>query len=121
MLSPGNAPKGRGSVQAEIYHSPHRGLPCSLASLPERVIEELIGLGVLRSASEVLWARAREVPRANVVFDHDRRRALRVITPWLREQGILLAGRYGEWGYHWTDDATRSGWAAADALLGRSG
>jgi protoporphyrinogen oxidase len=121
MLSARNAPDGRGSVQAEIYHSPHRPLPCEVAALPERVGRELVGLGVLGSTREIIWSRAREVPRANVVFDHDRRPALGVITPWLGDHGIVLAGRYGEWGYHWTDDATRSGWAAADAILHGSG
>jgi protoporphyrinogen oxidase len=117
-LSPNNAPEGKGSIQAEVYYSARRPLPCDAALLPDRVVEELVSIGVLRSSSEVLWARCREVPFANVVFDHSRRDALSTIRPWIEAQGIVLAGRYGEWGYHWTDDAVRSGWQAVAAVLG---
>lgn len=120
MLSPANAPRGHGAIQAEIYHSRGRALPCSPALLPERVISELFAIGVLHSKSEVLWARHREVPYANVVFDHHRSQALDTIRPWIEERGIVLAGRYGEWGYFWTDDAARSGWSAADSVLKRT-
>jgi protoporphyrinogen oxidase len=113
MLSPANAPEGRGAIQAEVYHSKHRPLPCAPAALPGRVIDELVAIGVLGSPAEVIWARHREIPYANVVFDHRRAPALAIIRPWVEGEGIFLAGRYGEWGYHWTDDATRSGWAAA--------
>jgi hypothetical protein len=85
--------------------------------LPERVVAELVRMGILRSKEEVLWARSREVRYANVVFDRRRSPALTVILPWLSEQGILSAGRYGEWAYYWTDDAVRSGWRAADRVL----
>jgi protoporphyrinogen oxidase len=117
MLSPANAPEGCGAIQVEVYHSPHRRLPCAPESLPTRVVEELVRLNVLASPGEVMWVRHREVPYANVVFDLRRAPALDTILPWVRDAGIVLAGRYGEWGYHWTDDATRSGWQAAQHVL----
>lgn len=120
MLSSFNAPEGRGSIQAEVYHSRRRPLPCDPALLPERVVDELISVGVLHSRSEVLWARHREVRYANVVFDHQRTHALRTIRPWIEDLGIVPAGRYGEWRYFWTDDAARSGWAAAASVLGEN-
>jgi protoporphyrinogen oxidase len=82
-------------------------------------VNELQELGILRSPSDVLWAEHREVPYANVVFTLDRAAALNVILPWIKQAGIVLAGRYGEWAYHWTDDAVRAGWAAADLVLER--
>ena len=117
MLSPENAPPGSGSIQVEVYHSRSRPLPCAPASLPDRVVAELVRLGVLESAGEVIWARHREVQYGNVVFDHQRAAALGTIRPWLKEHGVESAGRYGEWAYFWTDDATRSGWAAAARIL----
>lgn len=118
LLSPSNAPPGMGSIQLEIYHSRHRPLPSSPASLPERAIDELVRMRILESADEVLWARHREVKYANVVFDHNRAEALSVLEPWAIQNGIILAGRYGEWGYHWTDDSVLSGWSAAEKILG---
>jgi protoporphyrinogen oxidase len=82
------------------------------------VVDELVQIGVLCNRDEVLWAHAQEIPHANVVFDHQRAPALAVILPWLKAQGVHLAGRYAEWAYYWTDDATRAGWAAAEAVLG---
>lgn len=117
MFAAANAPPGRGSIQVEVYHSRYRPLETDPASLPERVVAELVRMGVLRRADEVLWARHREVPYANVVFDHQRSPALSVILPWFKGHDVLLAGRYAEWGYHWTDDATRSGWAAAAQIV----
>ena len=117
MLSPHNAPPGRGAVQLEVYYSPHRPLPCPRAALAERVVGELVQLGILRGRDEVLWTRCQDVRWANVVFDHRRAPALATILPWVAAQGILLAGRYAEWAYSWTDDAVRAGWAAADAVL----
>lgn len=115
MLAPKNAPPGCGSIQLEVYHSKHRPLPCRAPELPQRVVRELVALKILRSESEVLWARHREIQYANVIFDHARAGALAILLPWLKSVGILLAGRYGEWNYAWTDDAVKSGWAAAEA------
>jgi len=117
MLAASNAPEGCGAIQVEVYHSRHRPLPCAPESLPGRAVEELVRLKVLASPGEVMWARHREVPYANVAFDHRRSAALDTIVPWVKSVGVALAGRYGEWGYHWTDDATRSGWDAARSIL----
>lgn len=120
MLSRDNTPAGMGSVQCEVYYSRHRGLPDAVELLADRVVDELVRLEILESREEVLFTHTRDVRYANVVFDHNRQPALDVILPWVQSRGIVLAGRYAEWGYHWTDDATRSGWAAADLILGRN-
>ena len=117
LLAPANAPAGKGAIQLEIYHSRMKPLTQSPASLPGRVVDELVRLKILRDRGEVLWARHREIPYANVIFDHARAPALDVIRPWLSDNGIVTAGRYGEWGYHWTDDAVRAGWAAAESVM----
>jgi protoporphyrinogen oxidase len=116
-LAQSNAPSGRGSVQAEVYFSRHRPLPSSIESLTNLVVEDLVRMGILAHPSEVLWGRTRVVPYANIVFDHGRAVAVDKIRRWIEGLGIELAGRYGEWGYHWTDDATRSGWNAAERVL----
>jgi hypothetical protein len=117
MLAPANAPAGQGSIQLEIYHSRKKPLTQSPESLPGRVVDELTRLKILSNRGEVIWARHREIRYANVIFDHARVPALAVIQPWLETNGIITAGRYGEWGYHWTDDATKAGWAAAEKTL----
>lgn len=118
MLAPSMSPAGQGSLQAEVYFSRERPLPDPPDALPQRVTAELVRMGVLRSADEVLAGRARTLSYANVVFDHDRAPALAVIKPFLAEHGVVLAGRYGEWEYQWTDDAANSGWRAAATVVG---
>ena len=57
------------------------------------------------------------MPYANVIFDHDRAPALEIVHGYLDEVGIAWAGRYGEWGYQWTDESFVSGERAVDRVL----
>jgi protoporphyrinogen oxidase len=119
MLASGNAPSGCGNVQLEVYFGAHKPLPDTPANVASTVVDELVHLGILKNRDEVLWVRDRVVPFANVLFDHDRKPALDIIRPWLATTGIEVAGRYGEWGYLWTDDSLASGWSAAERVCAR--
>jgi hypothetical protein len=48
-----------------------------------------------------------------VIFDLDRTAALATVHGFLNDVAIRYAGRYGEWGYMWTDESYKSGEAAA--------
>jgi protoporphyrinogen oxidase len=115
-MSPHNAPEGCGSVQVEVYHSKYRALPCR--DILNRVMEELIGLQILRPDDRILVAREQHLPYANVLFDHNRAPNLAIVQAYLAEQGVQCCGRYGEWAYFWTDDSVVSGWKAAERALG---
>ncbi|BCJ33864.1 O-antigen synthesis protein WbyH [Actinocatenispora thailandica] len=113
------APAGCSSVQAEVYFSRERPLRQDPARTADRVVGELIRVGILRDQSEVLFSRVRVIPYANVVVNQRHASALSVIRPFVAECGITLAGRYGEWKYYWTDDAIHSGWRAAAGVTER--
>ena len=49
----------------------------------------------------------------------DRRAALETVFAYLEELGIATCGRYGRWGYHWTDESFVSGEEAAQEVLDR--
>ncbi len=118
MLSPNNVPPGAGSIQAEVYYSAkYRPLDRSPEKCIEPVINDLKRCGLLRPDDSILHRSARLVPYANVIFDLDRPAALATVRGYLQEIGIETAGRYGEWGYHWTDEAYESGERAAQRLL----
>lgn len=117
-LSPSMAPRGLGSIQAEIYFSRERPLGTAAGELVPRVVNELIKIGILRDSTDVVASRVRIVPYANVVYDHRRAPALAVIMPFIQQCGITLAGRYAEWEYYWTDDAANAGWRAGAAVTG---
>jgi hypothetical protein len=57
------------------------------------------------------------VPHANVIFDLNRAAALKVVHGYLDDLKIAYCGRYGDWGYMWTDESYISGERAAEAAL----
>jgi protoporphyrinogen oxidase len=118
MLSPTNVPQGCGSVQAEVYFSSkYRPLTQEPSALVEPVIRDLRRCGLLRENDEILTSHASVVKYANVIFDLDRSAALATVHGYLDDIGIRYCGRYGDWGYMWTDESFLSGERAADAAL----
>ncbi len=120
MLSPNSVPPGGGSIQAEVYYSDkYRPLDREPEECIAPVIRDLQRCGILREDDEILYQRAVRVPYANVIFDHERSPALELVRGYLDQVGIETCGRYGEWGYHWTDEAFLSGENAAQRVLDR--
>ena len=118
QLSPNMVPPGHGSFQAEIYFS-DKYLP--LAAKPEDYIEpvlkDLLRTGLMREEDKVRHTSALYVPYGNIIHDHDKIPALSLIHGYMNEIGIGLAGRYGLWGYQWTDEAFLTGEEAAQAVI----
>jgi protoporphyrinogen oxidase len=136
LLSPHNAPEGKTGVQVEVYFSKYRPLCESFEHVAGKVCEELVEMGLVRSLDAIESVHTKWVPWANVIFDHERREALRTILDWLEpfglareddelepttdwhnkldgvgpgEQKLFLAGRYAQWKYYWTDDCVLQG------------
>jgi protoporphyrinogen oxidase len=118
MLSASNAPKGTGSVQAEVYFSekykPFTGSP---EHWVQPVISDLRRCGILRETDRILCSKAMLLRYANIIFDLDRPVALKTVHSYLDDVGIAYCGRYGDWGYMWTDESFRSGERAAETAL----
>lgn len=105
-------PPGKSSLYVELVErrapSPERAL--------EGVVSGLMELGLLRSPADIELCRLRRIDHAYVIYDHAYRAALDVIEPFLTQQRILSAGRYGAWNYSSMEDALLMGKrAAADA------
>jgi protoporphyrinogen oxidase len=122
MLSARNAPAGCGGIQAEVYFSdkykPFSGTPDDWI---EPVIRDLRRCGLLRDDDKVLSRKAMFLRYANVIFDLDRAAALKTVHGYLDEVGVAYCGRYGDWGYMWTDESFISGEKAADKALSSLG
>lgn len=118
MLSATNVPEGCGNIQAEVYFSrkykPFTGAP---EAWIEPVIADLRRCGLLRENDKVLSRGAMLLPYANIIFDLDRKAALATVHGYLDELGIGYCGRYGDWGYMWTDESFISGERAAERVL----
>ena len=135
-LTPGNAPSGQTGVQVEVYFSRHRPLKQSPERVAEMVRNELVEMGLLAANTLVEGKVAHHIayaPWANVIFDHDTKPALDNIWTWLGQYGLnretddlhpltdwgakpaiasgslMMAGRFGQWKYYWTDDCVLRG------------
>jgi len=121
LMSAGNVPAGCSSIQVEIYFSPkYRPFGGKASDYIEPAITDLIRCGVLRENERFLMKDAMYVPYANIIFDHDRTAALATVHGFLDECAIRYCGRFGDWGYLWTDDSIKSGERAAERALGDS-
>ena len=118
MLSSTNAPAGMGSIQAEVYFSEkYKPLTGSPSDWIEPVIADLRRCGLLRESDTVVFKDAMLVKYANIIFDLERAKALETVHGYLDEIGIRYCGRFGDWGYLWTDEAFKSGENAAQKVL----
>ena len=121
MLSATNVPPGMGSIQAEVYFSrkykPWTGSP---EDWIQPVVKDLRRCGILREDDRLLFSSAVLVPYANVIFDLDRAAALQTVHGYLDDLDIAYCGRYGDWGYMWTDESFKSGELAAERVLSRA-
>jgi protoporphyrinogen oxidase len=121
MLSPSNVPPGAGSIQAEVYFSDkYKPLTGSPDELIEPVINDLRRCGLLRENDRILFSSAMLVRYANIIFDLERAVALKTVHGYLDDIGINYCGRFGDWGYLWTDESFKSGENAAQKILDRS-
>jgi protoporphyrinogen oxidase len=118
MLAASNVPKGTGSIQAEVYFSSkYKPLTVTPEDVIEPVIRDLRKVGLIKDGDEILFKGARLLRYANIIFDLERAEALKTVHAYLDEVGISYCGRYGDWGYMWTDESFISGERAAEQAL----
>ncbi|HZG09358.1 MAG TPA: NAD(P)-binding protein [Allosphingosinicella sp.] len=117
--SPDNAPPGCSSIQFEIYSSVKNPQRMSAEELKANTVQGLEKMG-LATAADIVVLDHRHVTYGNVVFDvgmEDRRDRVRA---WVEGRAIHCAGRFGEWGYLWSNQALMSGIAAGRAAFERT-
>jgi len=118
MLSSKNAPPGCGSIQAEVYFSDkYKPFTGPAKGWIDPVIRDLRRCGLLREDDCILSKNAMLLPYANVIFDLERASALKIVHDYLDDLRIAYCGRYGDWGYMWTDESFKSGESAAQKAL----
>jgi protoporphyrinogen oxidase len=118
MLSERNAPPGCGNIQAEVYFSDkYKPFSGHADDWIEPVIRDLRRVGLLRDDDKILDKKAMLLKYANIIFDLERADSLKIVHAYLDEVGIAYCGRYGDWGYMWTDESFISGERAANQAL----
>jgi protoporphyrinogen oxidase len=118
MLSQRNAPPGSGNIQAEVYFSEkYKPFTGKAEDWIDPVIRDLKKVGLVREEDEILCRQAMLLRYANIIFDLERKDALSTVHGYLDEIGVAYCGRYGDWGYMWTDESFISGERAAEKAL----
>ena len=122
MLSETNVPPGTGSIQAEVYFSDkYRPLTGSPDDWIQPVITDLRRCGLLQQRDQILFRSSMVVKYANIIFDLERAAALKTVHGYLDDIGVNYCGRFGDWGYLWTDESFKSGENAAQKAIDKLG
>lgn len=93
------------AIQVEVYDSKLKELQDD--EIIKQISREIVDMKVF--SGSVIAGQVKRIKYANVVFDHNRERAVGVIRKFLNEHDVALIGRYGNWDYSWSDDAIQSG------------
>jgi protoporphyrinogen oxidase len=131
LLSRNSVPEGKTGIQVEVYESRHSPLRYSEDEVAEIVCNELIEMGFI---DKVESCHTMHIKYANIIFDLQRRNSQDLIFSWLENFGLIrdqedldpmtrwsknsetvnhgdlmLAGRFGQWKYFWSDDCILRG------------
>ena len=133
LLSPHNAPTGWTGIQTEVYYRKNITDKMSPLTIAAKVKTELKEMGLLASQVECVM-QTKSVNWANVIFTKETASILGHIWSALEQFGLLresqdqypltdwsalavqekqgkliMAGRFGQWKYFWTDDCVLRG------------
>jgi protoporphyrinogen oxidase len=135
LLASNNGVAGKCGIQVEVYFSAYRTKVDSTAHIENAVIKELIQMQLIKSEDDVHSYHSKWIDWANVIFDLPRRNAQNQVLNFLETKGlkredddlepmtdwdaklnhneplgdIILAGRFAQWKYYWTDDCVMRG------------
>ena len=105
LKSPMNAPEGCSSLQMEVY--------CKEGEYTEKqllngTVGKLVELGIIKQ-EDVLFTHVGFEKYANVIFNQNIYDSREIVRSYLKSVGIEPFGRFGEWGYLWSNQSLLSG------------
>ena len=105
LKSPENAPEGCSSLQLEVYCKEGQ---YTKGQLLAGTVGKLTELNIINE-NDILFTHIGFEKYANVIFDHNIYTARAAVRQYLQSQGITPIGRFGEWGYLWSNQSLLSG------------
>lgn len=105
LKSPNNAPEGCSSLQMEVYCAENA---FTEQELKERTVGKLLEMGIIKE-EDILFTHIGFEAYANVIFDKNIYVCREKVRKYLISQGVEPIGRFGEWGYLWSDQSLLSG------------
>jgi protoporphyrinogen oxidase len=141
LLAPNNGVEGQCGIQVEVYFSDYHPFTGDAAEIAKEVVyKELIQMGLVRFKADIQSYHHKWIEWANVIFDNQRIAAQDKVLAWLETKGlvreqddlepmtdwdtkagqrlgdIVMAGRFAQWKYYWTDDCVLRGRYISDSL-----
>ena len=136
-LSKNNTPKDKTGIQIEVYYSKKKPLSLSENEIKEKVCQEMLDMNLIDKIDAV---HSKNIEHANIVCDRFRKESMNIIFNELEKYGLkrekndllpfddwnsyenlkkgdlILAGRFGQWKYYWTDDCVLRGKAISESI-----
>ena len=112
--APEMVPSGKSSVSVEIAYG--NGTEVDRRTIVAQVVDDLRRSRILKPEDHVIFSELIDIPYAYVIYDKNREPALKKIHNFLNQHQVYPCGRYGEWGYLWSDEAILSGQRAAQIV-----
>lgn len=108
IKSPENVPEGKSSLQFETYFSRYSPKKLSNGELIDHIVSKGIKMGLWKK-NDIEVSDYKEVKYANIIFDFERKKNLKIVHNYLDAKKIYYIGRFGEWDYLWSDQSLLSG------------
>ncbi|MBU1627671.1 NAD(P)-binding protein [bacterium] len=112
--SPYVVPPECSSYTAEITYSQRK--PVDMGSVFDKTIEGLKEAGLMLPEDEVIVDDLIDIHYGYVIYDHNRKDAMKVIRKYLASFDVYLVGRYAEWEYYNMDTSILAGKKLAERL-----
>jgi protoporphyrinogen oxidase len=111
LKSSGNAPKGKSSLQCEIYFSRHKPLLLNENEIKNKIITSLFKMKLCEK-DDIEFIDLRKLQFGNVVFYKGMEDDRKLLLDYIRDKSIHSIGRFGEWDYLWSNQSFMSGYKA---------
>ena len=101
-------PLNKSSVQFESYFSKLKPKKLNRENLIDHIIKKS-KTNKLFSENDIECIDYREMKYANIIFDFNRKKNLKIVHDFLDSINIFYCGRFGKWDYLWSDQCLLSG------------
>ena len=115
-LSKFNSPKGKSSLQAEIFLDNKVKITNDyIESVKKNTIENLVRIGIFKK-KDLEVVNVKFLKYANVIFDKNCSKNRTLIFDYFKKYNVDFVGRFGKWAYLWSDDCFLAGKLTAEKI-----
>lgn len=112
-------PMGHSSISVEIAYGNNNPLPGNgkKQEIIKIVMADLKKANLLKEDDEIVYLDTYDIKYGYVIYDKNRRPAIKEVHEFVKKYDIIPTGRYGLWAYLWSDEAMMSGKLSSEKLM----